>query len=615
MAPSTQITAFFLATTVLAVIGNPPGSTTPSNPQHASLAAVPGIPVNVNVISNIGMPGALLYNRESDSVINLIYSLNCTSYDTVYMIIATTTAENVARITDNSSFNISCASLTNFNNSQNQTEEFNGTKMVEMRRSLPVNDKAPFVGVVTGFQNMTVEAGMIGRSFLLLFAHKLSGSEPRNINFANTTDRGNMSFPQADVIQVGAYTTEISVSASTEARQGPTGMPGLPPNVVGRAMIIVMQLPRPIDEVFRVVLYVVIVLATAGMGVKVDFLIIKHTLKKPIAPIIGLCCQYLGMPLIAFLVAKVVPQESPAISLGIFACGIVPGGGQSNMFAYLLGGDLSLSATMTTLSNIAALGLLPMWIFTLGETFKDDTVKLHVPFEKILEALAIAILPLFVGMFIRYKFPKVAHIIGKILKPVLIVIVAFIITFGIYINIYIFEMIRPMTIVAGCLLPYIGYILGGLVAFLCCRSWTEVKTIAIETGIQNSTIAFMILYLSLPPPDNQLATVGPAASAIMTPLPLFVAVFFYILYQRYMNRRKSKGDHADQEKLENGNVQKDEKEMTKALLRGDETAAIVLLWQKLTGREAKTDVLEEMLNKELVIMSPDSDNIEMDDPS
>lgn len=55
--------------------------------------------------------------------------------------------------------------------------------------------------------------------------------------------------------------------------------------------------------------------------------------------------------------------------------------------------------------------------------------------------------------------------------------------------------------------------------------------------------------------------------------------------------------------------------MTKALLRGDETAAIVLLWQKLTGREAKADVVEEMLNKELVIMSPDSDNIELHDPS
>lgn len=299
MASRTQVTAFILATTVLAVIGSPPGSTAPSNTQHASLAALPGIPVNVNVISNIGMPGALLYNRESDSVINLIYSLNCTSYDTVYMIVATTTAENVARITDNSFFNISCANLKNSNDFHNQTEEVNGTKMVEIQRNLPVNDEAPFLGVVTGFQNMTVEARMIGRSFLLLFAHKLSGSEPRKINFTSKIDRGNMSFPFADVIQVGAYTTEISVSASTEARQAPAGMPGLPPNVVGRAMIIVMQLPREIDEVFRIVLYVVIVLATAGMGVKVDFLIIKHALKKPIAPIIGLCCQYIGMPLVS----------------------------------------------------------------------------------------------------------------------------------------------------------------------------------------------------------------------------------------------------------------------------------------------------------------------------
>ncbi|CAG5126670.1 unnamed protein product [Candidula unifasciata] len=524
-----QMMAIFSAASVLVVTGNSSESSDLNNTQPASFTAVPGIPVSVQVISNIGMPGALLYNRKSDSVISLTYSLNCTSYDTVYRILATTSAENVAKITDNSSFNISCMSL-KLSNSSYQYKEDHTVTMADMQEDMHINRGVLFLGVVNGHVNMTVEAGMIGRSFMLLFAHKLSGAEPRRFHFGSEIHKENASFLPDDFMTNTPYTTEISVSAVTDARKAGAGIPGLPPNVVGRAMIIVMQLPRTIDEVFRVVLYVVIVLATAGMGVKVDFFIIKHTLRKPVAPIIGLGCQYICMPLIAYLVAKVVPQESPAISLGIFACGIVPGGGQSNMFAYLLGGDLSLSATMTTLSNIASLGLLPMWIFTLGETFKDDTVKLHVPFEKILEALAIAILPLFVGMFIRYKFPKVANIIGKVLKPVLIVIVAFIISFGIYINIYIFEMIRPMTIVAGCLLPYIGYILGGFIAFLCCRTWTEIKTIAIETGIQNSTIAFMILYLSLPPPDNQLATVGPAASAIMTPLPpLRGSVFVHTL--------------------------------------------------------------------------------------
>lgn len=59
---------------------------------------------------------------------------------------------------------------------------------------------------------------------------------------------------------------------------------------------------------------------------------------------------------IAYAVAKMVPQENAAISLGIFTCGIAPGGGMSNMFTYLFGGDLALSVAMTTISNVAALG-------------------------------------------------------------------------------------------------------------------------------------------------------------------------------------------------------------------------------------------------------------------
>ena len=50
--------------------------------------------------------------------------------------------------------------------------------------------------------------------------------------------------------------------------------------------------------------------------------------------------------------------DESAVSLGIFVAGCCPGGGQSNMYSYLLKGDLSLSITMTTISTIAALGKL-----------------------------------------------------------------------------------------------------------------------------------------------------------------------------------------------------------------------------------------------------------------
>ena len=62
---------------------------------------------------------------------------------------------------------------------------------------------------------------------------------------------------------------------------------------------------------------------------------------------------------IAFAIAKSVNLDLAAVSLGIFIAGCCPGGGASNMYSYLLRGDLSLSITMTALSTILALGKLP----------------------------------------------------------------------------------------------------------------------------------------------------------------------------------------------------------------------------------------------------------------
>ncbi|MEW8547367.1 MAG: hypothetical protein AB2693_27985 [Candidatus Thiodiazotropha sp.] len=54
--------------------------------------------------------------------------------------------------------------------------------------------------------------------------------------------------------------------------------------------------------------------------------------------------------------AKLVPIENRAITFGIFVCGVCPGGGASNVYSFLLGGDVNLSITMTLISTVAALG-------------------------------------------------------------------------------------------------------------------------------------------------------------------------------------------------------------------------------------------------------------------
>ena len=49
-------------------------------------------------------------------------------------------------------------------------------------------------------------------------------------------------------------------------------------------------------------------------------------------------------------------QRYPLYQLGLFTLGTCPGGGNSNLWALLLGADVNLSVTMTFVSTLAAIG-------------------------------------------------------------------------------------------------------------------------------------------------------------------------------------------------------------------------------------------------------------------
>ncbi|WAR12867.1 NTCP2-like protein, partial [Mya arenaria] len=305
--------------------------------------------------------------------------------------------------------------------------------------------------------------------------------------------------------------------------------------------ITVVRKVRPVDRIFRVCIYCVQIFVATGFGAKLNLDVVKKNVMKPVAVSIGLASQYIVMPLIAFTVAKSVRIDETVIALGIFVAGCCPGGGASNMYSYLLHGDLDLSITMTALSTVLALGMLPLWLYTLGSVFLTGS-DLQIPFEMVAVSLSILITPLLFGIFLRQKFPRVADNLQKALKPVIIIMSLILLVVGIYSNLYIFRMFKPNILLAGLLLPYVGYLCGAIFALICRQPWTRIKTIAIETGMQNTNIAYILLTTSFEAPLGDIAAVAPVASAVMTPLPLFLITIFYLLYQRFCKKQDETKD-------------------------------------------------------------------------
>ena len=75
--------------------------------------------------------------------------------------------------------------------------------------------------------------------------------------------------------------------------------------------------------------------------------------------------------------------------------------------------------------------------------------------------------------------------------------------------------------------PYAGFFLEGFVALIFRQPWLRIKTIAIETGIQNTGISILLMKFSLPQPDADLSLISPVAVATFTPIPLIFAIIYY----------------------------------------------------------------------------------------
>lgn len=285
--------------------------------------------------------------------------------------------------------------------------------------------------------------------------------------------------------------------------------------------VAVVRAARAIDKAFIYTIAILVSVAFINMGCMLDLEIVKATLKKPIGPAIGFCCQYIFMPLCAFGLAKLFLANNIALQLGLFVTGCSPGGGGSNLWTYILGGNLHLSITMTFLSTLAAFAMMPFWTMTLGRLIFAEG-HIVVPYRNIATLAGGLVVPLMIGLAIRRFFPKVATVLARALKPLAGLFICVIVGFGVYANLYMLQLLDGMVLLSATCLVLLGYTFGGMAATIMRQSWPDALTIAVETGIQNTGIAIFILRVTLEQPEADINTVVPVAVAIMTPVPLFI---------------------------------------------------------------------------------------------
>ena len=142
------------------------------------------------------------------------------------------------------------------------------------------------------------------------------------------------------------------------------------------------------------------IMVTLGLSLTIDDF--KRVAARPRGVFIGMANLLLVSPLLAFAIAELLDLPT-LLAVGLVLLGASPGGTMANFLTHLARGETALSVTITAVSSVLALFVVPLY---LGLAIDHFNAELENEFEMIsivVKVFAITTVPLAIGMVVRAK--------------------------------------------------------------------------------------------------------------------------------------------------------------------------------------------------------------------
>lgn len=97
----------------------------------------------------------------------------------------------------------------------------------------------------------------------------------------------------------------------------------------------------PLSHGINVFVGLVLCFTMLGLGCTVDVSQLGEHVRRPIGVLLALVCQFVIMPLVAFLLALTFSLDDVA-AMAVLLCGCCPGGNLSNILSLLAHGEMNL---------------------------------------------------------------------------------------------------------------------------------------------------------------------------------------------------------------------------------------------------------------------------------
>ena len=242
-----------------------------------------------------------------------------------------------------------------------------------------------------------------------------------------------------------------------------------------------------------------IALAVIMFGVALNISIndFKQLSKQPKPVLVGMLSQFFLLPALTYLLVILI-NPRPSVALGMIMVAACPGGNISNFFTHLAKGNNALSVSLTAFATFLAMIMTPFNFEFYGSLYPPTSqiiksVELN-PFELVKLISLILGIPLILGMSFRHNNPILAIKLSKLLKPISIAVFVGIVIIAFANNLEVFNNYIDHVLLIGILHNFLAILLGFMVARLFRLSFQNQKTLAIETGIQNSGLGLLLIF-------------------------------------------------------------------------------------------------------------------------
>ena len=253
-----------------------------------------------------------------------------------------------------------------------------------------------------------------------------------------------------------------------------------------------------------------------------------RVIKQPKDFLIGAFSQIIILPLVALIIVILWPL-SPELAVGVMLIAAAPGGATSNIITSFAKGDVALSVSLTAIISLLCVITIPIIVlFSLSILMDTSTAKSISIGDIAIKMFLIVTVPVIIGMLFRKFLSSISISFEPLAKKISAVLFVLVLLGAIVAEkdnvVSYFAQAGLVTLILNLLMMLIAFYIGKLFA----SGISQQKTITVECGLQNGTIAIVVATTLF---DGGLYLIPAATYSLI----MFFTSLIYVYFARQNN--------------------------------------------------------------------------------